>query len=144
MGYSHPEDRNRRYPHKRIGQVRMGCSQDSNKGFLVTPLRERSKAINYYNYPLYKRPESMNQPGSDNTFVFSPAINGQYVIELYAGDYVMIEETFTDVLLEYDVFVQDINTCFRGEEVLALKSAVHKVKPLFGFVGLTDLQALCL
>lgn len=81
---------------------------------------------------------------SDKTFVFSNAINSQYIIELYAGDYVMIEETFTDVLMEYDGFVQKINTCFRDDDVIALKSAVHKVKPLFGFVGLTDLQALCL
>lgn len=81
---------------------------------------------------------------SDKTFVFSEAINSQYIIELYAGDYVMIEETFTDVLLEYDGFVQKINSCFLAEDVTALKSAVHKIKPLFGFVGLTDLQALCL
>jgi HPt (histidine-containing phosphotransfer) domain-containing protein len=81
---------------------------------------------------------------SDKTFVFSDAINSQYIIELYAGDYVMIEETFTDVLMEYDGFVQKINTCFRDDDITALKSAVHKIKPLFGFVGLTDLQALCL
>jgi len=56
----------------------------------------------------------------------------------------MIEETFTDVLMEYDGFVQKINTCFRDDDTAALKSAVHKIKPLFGFVGLTDLQALCL
>ena len=56
----------------------------------------------------------------------------------------MIEETFTDILMEYDSFVQKINTCFRDNDATALKSAVHKIKPLFGFVGLTDLQTLCL
>jgi HPt (histidine-containing phosphotransfer) domain-containing protein len=81
---------------------------------------------------------------SDKTFVFSDTINSQYIIELYAGDYVMIEETFTDVLLEYDDFVQKINTCFRDDDTAALKGAIHKIKPLFGFVGLTDLQTLCL
>lgn len=86
----------------------------------------------------------MNQPMSNKTFVFSDAINSPYIIELYAGDYVMIEETFTDVLMEFDNFVQKINTCFREGDVAALKSAVHKIKPLFGFVGLTDLQAMCL
>ncbi|HEY6901718.1 MAG TPA: Hpt domain-containing protein [Puia sp.] len=86
----------------------------------------------------------MEQPMSDKTFVFSDAINGSYIIELYAGDYVMIEETFSDVLLEYDGFVQKINTCFRQGDSSALKSAVHKIKPLFGFVGLTDLQSRCL
>ncbi|MBS1660089.1 MAG: Hpt domain-containing protein [Bacteroidetes bacterium] len=86
----------------------------------------------------------MQQPMSDKTFVFSDAINSTYIIELYAGDYVMIEETFSDVLMEYDGFVQKINTCFRQGDSLALKSAIHKIKPLFGFVGLTDLQSNCL
>ena len=56
----------------------------------------------------------------------------------------MIEETFTDVLGEYSDFVQKINTCFQEGDVAALKSAVHKIKPLFGFVGLTDIQSQCL
>lgn len=81
---------------------------------------------------------------SAKAFVFSDAINGQYVIELYAGDYVMIEETFTDVLLEYDGFVQRIQKSFQEGDPGVLKSAIHKIKPLFGFVGLTDIQALCL
>ncbi|WP_188934097.1 Hpt domain-containing protein [Puia dinghuensis] len=78
------------------------------------------------------------------SFIFSDEINGSYVIELYAGDYVMIEETFEDVLREYDVFVERIITTYHEGDAGALKSAVHKIKPLFGFVGLTTLQAQCL
>ena len=87
---------------------------------------------------------SMDQPLSDRTFRFSDAINSQYIIELYAGDYVMIEETFTDVLNEYEGFVQRIITSYQDKDRPALKSAVHKIKPLFGFVGLTGLQSCCL
>ena len=86
----------------------------------------------------------MEQPLSNRTFRFSDAINSQYIIELYAGDYVMIEETFTDVLNEYEGFVQRIFTSFRNQDRPALKSAIHKIKPLFGFVGLTPLQSQCL
>jgi HPt (histidine-containing phosphotransfer) domain-containing protein len=85
----------------------------------------------------------MNQPPSNNSFVFSDAFNGEYIIELYAGDYIMIEETFGDVLKEYDVFIETINSCYEKKELSALKSAIHKVKPLFGFVGLTSLQSQC-
>lgn len=56
----------------------------------------------------------------------------------------MIEETFTDVLVEYDSFVQKINTSFHEGDPRVLKSAIHKMKPLFGFVGLTDIQARCM
>jgi len=86
----------------------------------------------------------METPLSDKKFQFSAAINSQYIIDLYAGDYIMIEETFTDVLHEYDAFVTRIVTSFQENDRPALKSAIHKIKPLFGFVGLTSLQAWCL
>lgn len=85
----------------------------------------------------------MNNLPSNNTFVFSPPIDSRYLIELYAGDYAMIEETFADVSHEYDGFVERIVSSFRENDRPALKSAVHKIKPLFGFVGLTGLEALC-
>ena len=86
----------------------------------------------------------MEKPVANRTFVFSDAINSQYIIDLYAGDYVMIEETFTDVLNEYDGFVDRIITSYHDKDRNTLKSGVHKIKPLFGFVGLTNLQSLCL
>jgi HPt (histidine-containing phosphotransfer) domain-containing protein len=85
----------------------------------------------------------MNNTPADSTFHFSPPIDSRYLIELYAGDYTMIGETFTDVLAEYDVFVQHINDSYGQGDRAALKSAVHKIKPLFGFVGLLTLQAEC-
>jgi HPt (histidine-containing phosphotransfer) domain-containing protein len=85
----------------------------------------------------------MNNPLSDNTFVFSPPIDSLYLVDLYAGDFTMIGETFADVLNEYDDFVQMICTCYEQGDKSALKSAVHKIKPLFGFVGLLSLQTQC-
>ncbi len=86
----------------------------------------------------------MDQSLSHKEFTFSDAINSGYIIDLYAGDYVMIEETFGDVLREYDGFVDRILTSYHEKDRPALKSAIHKIKPLFGFVGLTSIQALCL
>ena len=86
----------------------------------------------------------MDQPLSHKEFTFSDAINSGYIIDLYAGDYVMIEETFGDVLREYDGFVDRILISYHEKDRPALKSAIHKIKPLFGFVGLTSIQALCL
>lgn len=76
-------------------------------------------------------------------FVFNKLFNSQYINELYEGDFVMIEETFADVLKEYDPFLQNIHSCYQAEDVPGLKSAVHKIKPLCGYVGLTDLQSQC-
>jgi HPt (histidine-containing phosphotransfer) domain-containing protein len=85
----------------------------------------------------------MQQTPHHTGFIFNKAINSQYINELYESDYVMIEETFTDVLKEYDAFLQNINSCYQAEDVAALKSAVHKIKPLCGYVGLTSLQEQC-
>ena len=85
----------------------------------------------------------MHNPLSDTTFSFSPPIDGNYLFDLYAGDYVMIEETFADVLKDYEGFVQVIFSSYQAADIPALKSAVHKIKPLFGFVGLLSVQAKC-
>jgi hypothetical protein len=85
----------------------------------------------------------MNNPLSNNTFAFSPPIDSRYLIELYAGDFIMIGETFADVLSEYNDFVQSIYVSYEAKDVPALKGAVHKIKPLFGFVGLLSLQTQC-
>jgi hypothetical protein len=86
----------------------------------------------------------MQKPLSNTNFVFCDAIDGAYIIDLYAGDYIMIEETFADVLREYDEFVERIITTYHEGDIAAMRSAVHKIKPLFGFVGLTTEQAHCL
>src|ERR1700742_4333711 len=85
----------------------------------------------------------MNNPLPDNAFTFSPPIDGKYLIDLYAGDYIMIGETFADVLLVYDDFVAQICSSYERGDLFSLKGAVHKIKPLFGFVGLLCLEAQC-
>ena len=55
----------------------------------------------------------------------------------------MIEETFADVLKDYDGFVQVIHSSYQAKNLPALKSAIHTIKPLFGFVGLLSIQAQC-
>jgi hypothetical protein len=86
----------------------------------------------------------MEKPLSNTNFTFCDAIDSEYIIDLYAGDYIMIEETFNDVLREYDEFVNKIIVSFAEGDLSALRGAVHKMKPLFGFVGLTQQQGQCL
>lgn len=83
----------------------------------------------------------MNNQANDKDFVFTQHFNSQYISELYDGDYILIEETFTDVLNEYDPLLQNVLLYYRASDIPALKSAVHKLKPLLGYVGLTSLQS---
>jgi len=86
----------------------------------------------------------MNRPFPDNTFIFHESVNAAYIIDLYSADYIMIEETFADVVNEYPSLMEGIEAAWLSGDVPALKRAVHKIKPLFGFVGLTSIQAQCL
>lgn len=86
----------------------------------------------------------MHKPFANNAYVFNEHINAQYVIDLYSGDYIMIAETFADVVQEYPSLLENIDAAYLAGDLPALKRAVHKIKPLFGFVGLTSIQSQCL
>jgi len=86
----------------------------------------------------------MTHPFANNTYVFNEHINVQYISELYSGDYGIIEETYSDVLAEYPSLLENIDTSFATRNLDGLKRAVHKIKPLFGFTGLTAIQSQCL
>ena len=88
-------------------------------------------------------PIPMSQTSHHKSFTFNQRINSQYINDLYEGDYEMIEDTFTGVLQEYDSLLENILTCFKSGDLSSLRSAVHKIKPLFGFVGLTVIQSQC-
>ena len=85
----------------------------------------------------------MNSGANHKHFAFSHPFNGQYINELYDNDSALIEETFRDVIKEYSPMLQDVYVCYRAGDIRALKSAVHKIKPLLGYVGLTTLQSDC-
>jgi HPt (histidine-containing phosphotransfer) domain-containing protein len=85
----------------------------------------------------------MSIGSNHKTFIFSSHFNSQYISELYEDDHALIEETFQDVLKEYGPLQQQVFICYRSGDIPALKSAVHKLKPLLGYVGLTTVQSEC-
>jgi HPt (histidine-containing phosphotransfer) domain-containing protein len=85
----------------------------------------------------------MNQPTLSKNFIFNEKINGDYLFSLYADDYPYIEEVFAVTLQHFDQDFEFIQAAYEGENITDLKKGVHKVKPAFGFVGLTDIQQIC-
>jgi HPt (histidine-containing phosphotransfer) domain-containing protein len=85
----------------------------------------------------------MNSQNSNNSFIFNDKIDIQCISDLYGDDYPYIEEVFTTVLGEYKTLAENIASNYASHDIPALKSAVHKIKPIFGFVGLTDVQEQC-
>lgn len=85
----------------------------------------------------------MSQPTLSKNFIFNEKINGDYLFSLYANDYPYIEEVFAVTLQHFDQDFEFIQAAYEGGNVTDLKKGVHKVKPAFGFVGLTDIQQQC-
>lgn len=85
----------------------------------------------------------MNQPTLPKQFIFNEKINGDYLFSLYADDYPYIEEVFAVTLQYFDQDFESIQVAYEGGSIADLKKGVHKIKPAFGFVGLTDIQQLC-
>jgi HPt (histidine-containing phosphotransfer) domain-containing protein len=85
----------------------------------------------------------MNQPTLSKHFIFNEKINSDYLFSLYADDYPYIEEVFSVTLQHFDPDLESIQVAYAGGNVTDLKKGVHKIKPAFGFVGLTDIQQIC-
>src|SRR5882672_6130709 len=85
----------------------------------------------------------MNSYASDKSFIFNDEISVQSINDLYGDDYAYIEEVFDTVLKEYEVLTNNINSNYTSQNIPALKAAVHKIKPIFGFVGLLSVQQQC-
>ena len=85
----------------------------------------------------------MNNLKTANAFVFNTEIDADYLNSLYGDDYNYLQEVFNTVLEEYVALTDNIEFSYSSGNLTALKAAVHKIKPVFGFVGLTEVQQLC-
>ena len=85
----------------------------------------------------------MNHPTLSKTFIFNEKINSDYLFSLYTDDYAYVEEVFAVTLQHFDPDFEAIQVAYATDNVMDLKRAIHKVKPAFGFVGLTDIQQQC-
>ncbi len=86
----------------------------------------------------------MNNLKTANTFVFNAEIDTNYLNSLYGDDLVYVQEVYETVLADYQSLTDNIEYSYSSGNLAALRSAVHKIKPVFGFVGLTAVQAHCL
>jgi len=50
---------------------------------------------------------------------------------------------FNTVLDEYELLVSNVLSAHQSGNIPSLKTAVHKIKPVFGFVGLTGVHQQC-
>ncbi|MDE3250202.1 MAG: Hpt domain-containing protein [Bacteroidota bacterium] len=78
-----------------------------------------------------------------NQFIFSEKMDAEALYNLYAGDYLYVEEIFATTLEHFDGDFGSIQLAYENGNTEELRKAVHKIKPTFGYVGLTALQDEC-
>jgi chemotaxis protein histidine kinase CheA len=82
----------------------------------------------------------MTNQDFSNKFIFNEKIDSDYLFSMYADDYGYIEEIFGTTLAHYDEDFESLKAAYESGSLNDLKRASHKIKPTFGFVGLTSIQ----
>jgi HPt (histidine-containing phosphotransfer) domain-containing protein len=75
-------------------------------------------------------------------FLFSPALQVDFLNDLYDGDWEYAESVFENVITEIPKLMGLAGRELENENTEGLRQALHKTKPLFGYVGLPQTQAM--
>jgi len=76
-------------------------------------------------------------------FQFDQRIDAGILYSLYENDYLYIEEIFKTTLKHYDEDVEVFEAHHRAGNLEGLKRTAHKIKPVFGFIGMPGVEECC-
>jgi chemotaxis protein histidine kinase CheA len=75
-------------------------------------------------------------------YVYSGRFDAAFLDEMYAGDIQTAAEIFESSLNHLVPVTDETNAIFRKGDVESLRKLFHKIKPLYGYVGLLKVQAM--
>ena len=84
----------------------------------------------------------MNPAKAHNKFIFNENIVEDHILGLYEYVYAYIAEVFNSSLESLKEETGHLSSAFESSDIKALKSASHKIKPLFGFTGLLHFEEM--
>ena len=73
-------------------------------------------------------------------YIYSGRFDAAFLEEMYAGDIQTAAEIFESSLNHIIPAAEEAETLFGRGEVESLRKLFHKIKPLFGYVGLLKVQ----
>jgi hypothetical protein len=74
-------------------------------------------------------------------YVYSGRFDAAFLDEMYAGDIQTAAEIFESSLNHLVPVTDEANAIFHKGDVESLRKLFHKIKPLYGYVGLLKVQA---
>lgn len=72
-------------------------------------------------------------------FSFSYPLDQRFLESLYGDDLLYAQEVFTEFLKNTRIEFEGVKNNYRDNDLKKLRQQLHKIKPTFGFVGLTGL-----
>lgn len=76
---------------------------------------------------------------TNTEFIFSSELNQSFLQALYEGDILYASEVFESFLIDTKAELEEIKKLHLENDVKKIRYKLHKMKPTFGFVGLTAL-----
>lgn len=77
-------------------------------------------------------------------FIYNELIDPAILSSLYENDHAFIQKIFQSFLDNgLDGDLQQVESCFTSGDTDGLRKVIHKIKPAFGFVGLTSIEEQC-
>jgi hypothetical protein len=82
----------------------------------------------------------MHSEPKDQAFIFSEYFDISFLEELYDGDLPAAVEVFNSAHIQILDELGIAADYFQKGDITSVKKVYHKIKPLFGYVGLTEVQ----
>ena len=82
----------------------------------------------------------MNRDNAHKKFIFNDQFDSEFLFGLYEHDYAYILEVFQNTLEYLESDGEQVKTAYQKGDIELFQKAVHKIKPVFGFTGLINMQ----
>ena len=92
---------------------------------------------------IHKYSEPIEKANTSERFDFSQGLDQSYIHNLYEDDMSYALEMFTTFTEIIDDEVAVLELYFKNKNVEGIRGQVHKIKPTFSMVGLTDINKIC-
>ena len=77
---------------------------------------------------------------NENLYYFSDHFDHQFLEDLYEGDTKSAEEVFHSSLVQIEHELEEADLLYRNGDITGVRKLFHRIKPLFGYVGLLSVQ----
>jgi len=82
----------------------------------------------------------MQPSQAKSLFFFQSGLDNELLYELYESDYESTLQAFQIFLDELETNIKDLDQAYQQQNISAFQRIIHRCKPVFSYVGLSDLN----